>query len=224
MDSPAWDPRQDRPITSGAADCLDRGPFVESLVRALVHDPSPDPNATRQATGYVVGLTGRWGLGKSSILSLLSERLGSMDRVIVATFNPWLFRGRDELLSGFFAALKGSMGRKSALDTTKLEAALERYQGAIDLAGHGIAALVDAYGAAGVATVGWRKWGRKLRQGLPRARTKTPEDERSALELAIKSSRSAVVVLIDDLDRLEDEEVRAVAQLIKAVGDIRGVS
>jgi hypothetical protein len=33
-----------------------------------------------------------------------------------------------------------------------------------------------------------------------------------------------VVVLIDELDRVEDEDVRAVAQLIKAVGDIRGIS
>jgi predicted KAP-like P-loop ATPase len=33
-----------------------------------------------------------------------------------------------------------------------------------------------------------------------------------------------VVVLIDELDRVEDEEVRAVARLVKAVGDIRGIS
>ena len=34
----------------------------------------------------------------------------------------------------------------------------------------------------------------------------------------------AVVVLIDELDRVEDDDVRAVAQLVKAVGDIKGIS
>ncbi len=67
---------QDRPIGSSAADQLDRGPLVESLQRALIIEENNDKNECigRRATGYVVGLTGRWGLGKSSVLNLLAQR------------------------------------------------------------------------------------------------------------------------------------------------------
>jgi KAP family P-loop domain len=92
MNQNRHDSRQDRPIESEAANQLDRGPFVDSLVRALIIDDldeKGEPVGPR-ATGYVVGLTGRWGLGKSSVLNLLNRKLGSMDDVIVALFNPWI--------------------------------------------------------------------------------------------------------------------------------------
>jgi hypothetical protein len=50
------------------------------------------------------------------------------------------------------------------------------------------------------------------------------EAERAALEKALAESDVAVVVLIDELDRVEDDEVRAVAQLVKAIGEIKGIS
>ncbi|VVO51352.1 hypothetical protein PS898_00300 [Pseudomonas fluorescens] len=48
--------------------------------------------------------------------------------------------------------------------------------------------------------------------------------ERKSLESKLAEANVAVVVLIDELDRIEDDEVRAVAQLVKAVGDIKGIS
>lgn len=81
---------QDRPINDRESDKLDRGPFVESLKRALVRDLQDEQGHLigRRSTGYVVGLTGRWGLGKSSVLNLLELRLKEMPHVVVASFNP----------------------------------------------------------------------------------------------------------------------------------------
>ena len=63
---------QDRPILRKDDDQLERGPFVESLVRALVRDERDGEGhlTGRHSTGYVVGLTGKWGLGKSSVMNL----------------------------------------------------------------------------------------------------------------------------------------------------------
>jgi predicted KAP-like P-loop ATPase len=137
--------RQDRAIESEAADKLDRGPFVESLIRALIVDDSDDSGQLirRRATGYVVGLTGKWGLGKSSVLNLLARKLESMNRVGVVIFNPWLFKGRDELIIGFFNALRGAMGRSRAEEARALLEAIDRYWGAIQIAANGVAALAD---------------------------------------------------------------------------------
>ena len=218
--------RQDRPIESEAADQLDRGPFVDSLVRALAVDELNDKGelVAREATGYIVGLTGRWGLGKSSVLNLLARKLGSMDHVIVAVFNPWLFKGRDELVSGFFNALRGAMGRSRAEVAHGLVESLNRYWESIDIAGRGVAGVVDLYGGSGAATTIWKKLGSGLRSFLGKRKSRTPNEERRALEQKIAGAKCAVVVLIDELDRVEDDEVRAVAQLVKAIGDIKGMS
>lgn len=218
--------RQDRPIESDVTDELGRAPFVDSLVRALIVDELDGRGEVvrRHATGYVVGLTGRWGLGKSSVLNLLRQRLGSMDRVIVAYFNPWLFKGPDELIVGFFNALRVAMGQSRAEEARALVDLLDRYWGTINLAGNSVAGLVDLYGASGVATAKWNIWAPRLRKALCKSKQRTPEEERIALELKIAETKFAIVVLIDELDRIEDDEVRAVAQLVKAVGDIKGIS
>ncbi|MGK3151703.1 P-loop NTPase fold protein, partial [Staphylococcus shinii] len=52
----------------------------------------------------------------------------------------------------------------------------------------------------------------------------SPQEERRKLEKKLADAKIAVVVLIDELDRVEDDEVRAVAQLVKAIGDIKGIS
>ncbi|MGX7953024.1 KAP family NTPase [Tsuneonella sp. HG249] len=218
--------RQDRPIGTSRDDALDRGPFVESLIRALVVDEldSAGKLTGRRASGYVVGLTGRWGLGKSSVLSLLAEKLGTMDRTVVAQFSPWLFSGRDELLTGFFSSLRTAMGESNTEIAQQLTKQIDRYWGAINLAGHGVAAVVDLHGGSGAASTGWRTWGPRLKKLVEGQEVRSPEKERLALEGKLASLKCAVVVLIDELDRVEDEEVRAVAQLVKAVGDIKGVS
>jgi hypothetical protein len=56
---------EDRSISRAVEDKLDRGVFVDNLVRALVReelDKHGRVHAAR-ATGLVVGLTGSWGLG-----------------------------------------------------------------------------------------------------------------------------------------------------------------
>lgn len=218
--------RQDRPIEREEDDALDREAFVDSLVRSLVWDERGADGriVARRARGYVVGLTGSWGLGKSSILNLLNLKLGSMDRVIVSLFNPWLFNGRDELLRGFFSELRDAMGRSGGESAKAIVGALDRYWGAIDLAAHASAAFVDLHGAGGAATTGWTKWKDRVRAVIKKPADRSPQQERRALEQKLAKSNSAVVVLVDELDRVEDDEVRAVAQLIKAIGDIKGIS
>lgn len=215
---------QDRPIELALDDLLDRAPFVENLARALVVDEEDVSGrvVARHATGVVVGLTGKWGSGKSTILHLLAEHLEAMDHVAVATFNPWLFKGRDELLAAFFNELRDALGRSPGEKVREAMTALDKYRAAITAGGQAIAFAADtvfpAWVGKGILTVlGWMKV-------ITRPKDLSPQEERRALEKKLDAAKVAVVVLIDELDRVEDDEVRAVAQLVKAVGDIRGVS
>jgi predicted KAP-like P-loop ATPase len=228
LDAP--DASQDRPIEQSGDDLLDRGPFVESLARALVKDVRDEKGTlvARRSTGFIVGLTGSWGLGKSSILNLLALHLGSQEKVIVTKFNPWLFKGRDELLTAFFNSLRQAMGSSNTEAARQLADALDRYRRALEMTAHAVAAGVDVAGAGGAASAATRatfKWWKKREPpSLAENPIKSIYDERERLENKLKELDSAVVILIDELDRVEDDEVRAVAQLVKAVGDIRGIS
>ncbi len=218
--------RQDRPIASDLQDRLDRGPFVDRLISALVQEDLDERGSYvgRRATGYVIGLSGRWGSGKSSILNLLHLKLDRMDDVVVVSFNPWLFRGRDELVVGFFNSLRSALGNSRSEKARSVVNWIDRYWGAIKFAGHGVAAAVDMAGGGGVATAAFSKWEPNIRTAIVAAPPRSPDEERAILEQKIDDAKFAVVVLIDELDRVEDEEVRAVAQLIKAIGEIKGLS
>lgn len=216
---------QDRPIDRAIDDRLDRIPFVDNLIRALIREEKDITGrvVARRSTGVVVGLTGKWGAGKSSILNLVSERLKKTDHVAVAILNPWLFKGRDELLAAFFGELRDALGRTPPEHARDLVEAIDKYREAITLAGHYAALLADAAGGAGLATAGRTAFSQALKL-IRKPKQLSPHDERRNLEKKLANAKIGVVVLIDELDRVEDDEVRAVAQLVKAIGDIQGIS
>nr|WP_314577871.1 KAP family NTPase [uncultured Pseudomonas sp.] len=218
--------RQDRAIEYNESDALDRGPFVANLVKALVHvDPKPGESVVAsQATGFVVGLTGEWGLGKSSVLNLLKEQLSQIDGVVVASLNPWLFKGRDELVQAYFNSLRDALGKSPSERARALVAPLAKYRAALEFAGSTTAAGIDLFVGAGVVSGWFKKYVLKAFGIFSKPGALSANDERRSLEKKLAGQQLAVVVLIDELDRVEDEEVRAVAQLIKAVGDIKGIS
>jgi hypothetical protein len=218
--------RQDRPIESESYDRMNRGPFIDNLIRALIVDEQDERGTRvgRRATGYVIGLSGRWGSGKSSILNLLHHKLDKMEDVVVASFNPWIFKGRDELVVGFFNSLRSALGRSSSEKVRDTVKWIDRYWGALKFAGHGVAAAADLFGAGGVATAAFAKAEPMLKGSIVTGTPRSPDQEKIILEQKIDEANFAVVVLIDELDRIEDDEVRAVAQLVKAVGEIKGLS
>nr|WP_256344105.1 MULTISPECIES: KAP family NTPase [unclassified Pseudomonas] len=218
--------RQDRAIENTKSDALERGPFVASLVKTLVHTECTGSGTvvSRHATGFVVGLTGEWGLGKSSVLNLLGLQLKQMEHVVVATLNPWLFKGRDELVDAYFNSLREALGHSKTEKTRSLLRQLERYKASIEYVGTTTAGLIDVFVGGGTASSFFKRWFLKSVSALIKPKELSASQERKSLEAKLSEQKVAVVVLIDELDRVEDEEVRAVAQLVKAVGDIKGIS
>lgn len=218
--------RQDRAIDRIEADALDRAPFIKSLIKALIHIEKTGESeiVERKSTGFVVGLTGEWGLGKSSVLNLLSEELKKIEGIAVANFNPWLFKGRDELVRAYFDSLYDALGQSPSQKRREIQIQLERYRASIEIGGTAVAGIIDLYLGSTASTSTWKRWGTKILHAITAPKILSADQERKELEKRLASSNTPVVMLIDELDRIEDTEVQAVAQLIKAVGDIKGVS
>jgi len=87
----------DRPIESIEADRLGFADIAENLAKAVASN-----SAQR---GFVIGIEGAWGSGKSSILNLLGIHLQKVDDITVLRFDPWIVGDRDSLVSSLIGDL-----------------------------------------------------------------------------------------------------------------------
>jgi predicted KAP-like P-loop ATPase len=188
----------DRPIQSTAQDLLERGPLVDQLASWVLDVPARE--------GFVVGVTGPRGPGKTSVLQLLAEQLS--EKVVVAHFDPWLFSGADQLVPRFFDELAALLAKDTTKRIKQLVKRLTDYGAALSPA----ASVV--LGPAGQLVA--------APQQLAAGRQRSVVDQRKRLQSALlKTARR--VVLIDDIDRLEPREVAEIMRLVKLVADLPGV-
>jgi predicted KAP-like P-loop ATPase len=88
----------DSPITRQKDDKLGRASFAKALAKAVLDFDGED--------SFVVGIHGKWGTGKSSVLNLLVEELAVLSAarsqtVDVLRFNPWNFSDQNQLVLQF---------------------------------------------------------------------------------------------------------------------------
>lgn len=208
----------ERPIRNKGEDALERGLFVTRLVDALV-------NSAGQATGVVVGLTGQWGSGKSSILNLLDEAIRERHRnAYVVRFDPWLVSGRDDLILEFFEEIMATIADESdwySWSARSATRALAKYAKIMAPT----AAIADPMAVPFVSSVAEAVLefiGRRDDRWFNR--DERIEKVRDRVSRRLQSLKGPLVVLVDELDRIEDDEIRAVAQFVRAVVDFKGVS
>ncbi|HSZ04897.1 MAG TPA: P-loop NTPase fold protein [Solirubrobacteraceae bacterium] len=195
----------DNPIKRAEEDLLNRG----SLAQVIASTASAQPGAQ----GLVIGLTGSWGSGKTSLLNLAAERIEGEDSGIMLRFDPWLFSSSEELVLRFLREIYAQL--RPQRRTRKLAQTIGDY--AQILAPLGAAALPWA----SPATLSVAALARRLKD---RGRTVSTEAQRDAIKSELNKLERRLVVLIDDLDRLAPEEIRDVVRLVKLVGDFPNTS
>jgi len=196
----------DRSIRGCDEDRLSRGELAKRLTDCLI-DPSGD-----RATGLVVGLTGSWGSGKSSVISLVTEEIRRRHgkKVALVVFNPWQASGENALLTELVHDLIDAVNplTDNPIDKGKLLLALRyggRAAGAIPVLGRTIADTLSA-----------------VEKDI--AERYSVSALRGELKKELEKFCHPIVVLIDEIDRLDDAEVRLIAKIVKAVLDFEGVS
>lgn len=203
--------RAERPILVQSEDTLDRGRFISGLADAVVDKDS------KQSTGAIIGLTGSWGSGKTSILNLLDAEIRARYRnSYVVRFDPWLVSHAGDLIPQFFAEMIATLKQPNeqraaaAAELTKTLAQYAKIVSPVVAVFNPIAGVFTSVGSAAARALFSRK------EPLPVIRRN--------LISRLEQLNAPIVVLIDELDRVEDEEVRAIAQLVRAVADFPRVS
>jgi predicted KAP-like P-loop ATPase len=114
------------PVVNPHEDEFNRWPFSRALAEQIAMLGNPDGSP-------VVGLYGRWGYGKSSVLNFVKYHLeqNHSDNVVLLEFNPWIFKGEEILLTSFYASLAEKMDESLDGVGKKVGDLLAGYSGAL---------------------------------------------------------------------------------------------
>ena len=197
--SPRLGVYSDDPVRSVDEDLFSRAGYAERIARVV-------GELTTQADSAVIALVGPTGSGKTSMLNLVRTQLKEANSFRVVTFNPWIASDLPSLVTDFFTTLRSTMpGARSR----KLRRTLGRYA-------KKTAPLLGTVSVAGVR-VNTQEVVELFGGDSPLAAL------RDKLMSALGDLDVPVLVTIDDIDRLQADELILVAKLMRLVGRLPNV-
>jgi hypothetical protein len=187
----------DDAITDRSQDRLGRQAFADRMVDLLDH-------VAEQTESAVFGLLGPWGSGKTSVLQLVRDSLHAGERWTVVEFNPWELSDLPTLTREFLTTLDSAV--KPERMSEKVRHAFAGYIKKVSPLGSLISvAGVDVPGAlGGVAS---------LLDG-----ERSLEQARKEVVDVLREQATPVLVLVDDVDRLQADELATILKLVRLVG------
>lgn len=232
----AVDKLLDRPIVGAEADVLGYGKLAKSLVAAIQSQPN--------LSSLTLGLDGSWGSGKSSILALMRSSIPATVKsdeigTVVIPFSPWLITNRTALVSNFFAQISNaieeaerripkswSIIRKTTRkNLNRARSLLNRFSKVSSILSSAASAfdptLVSAAATGSLTAIEKLTDGGKAEHTIEEMKS---ELSRALTEIATADPTFRILVLIDDLDRLDPDDAVEVLRLVKAVGDFPAIT
>lgn len=193
----------DLPIAKLEEDGLNRGSFAESLAKTLVQYSFP--------SSLTIGLYGEWGSGKTSLLNMVFENVERIDDgVVVLRFNPWLCSDPKQLVTQFFKQMATAIKlKKRAAD--KAWELIDQYA---DILG-----ATSVIPVAGEIVAAFTKVLTKKAEEETKEQTNDLQESKNQIIKKLKDEKIKIIVSIDDIDRLSEEEIVAVFQLVKSLAD-----
>lgn len=200
--------RSDFPITDESQDLFSRKPLADILVKAIREYTSHSTHC------ITIGIYGEWGEGKTSVMNMVRSRLELLkykDRLLISSYNPWLIKDQESMLVDFFRTIMGAGFSRRLFTYFKQYGNLISY-----IAGQASEKVAPLSGGTISAIVG------KLINGLPGSDISLT-DCKKRISAQLKKERRHLIVFIDDLDRLDNNEIHTVFRLIKQVADFENV-
>ena len=189
----------DDPVSSLAEDLFSRSEYADRIAQVA-------RELTTQVDSAVIALVGPTGSGKTSMLNFVRSLLTETNSFRVVTFNPWIASDLPSLVTDFFSTLRSTMpGSRSR----KLRRTLVRYA-------KKTAPILGTVSVAGVR-VNTQDVVELFGGDSPLAAL------RDKLTSALQDLDVPVLVTIDDIDRLQADELILIAKLMRLVGRLPNV-
>lgn len=201
----------DQPIDKKEYDCLNRTEFSKQLAKAILSYTKND--------NFAISLCGKWGSGKTSILNMVIEEIGNLsnssdedEKPIIIKFNPWNYSDCSQLISQFFVAIQtqlkvdaGQKGLKAVGEALEGYSSLLDYSVYIPVIGPYLGPLKGFF--TGV--------GKQIRGNVEKGNS--VEAKKKKVIEALETQKHKFIIIIDDIDRLNNAQIRAIFQLVNSL-------
>lgn len=198
----------EKQIKSKDKDLLNRKKYADSICKAILNYNHED--------SYTIGIYGKWGDGKTSFVNLIMESFvenNKSDNYEIIYFNPWNFSNHNELIDQFFRQIVFELKIKE--DYKEIIEYFEKY---VDVLKYGT--FIPEPKTALVFSLAFISG--KIVSSLIKTNLKHDEpliEIKEKINKKLKEKQKKLIIIIDDIDRLNDEEIRYIIKFVKLVAD-----
>lgn len=203
----------DKAIISCNDDVLGRKDYAKTVGEAIIKDTNKD--------SHVIAFYGKWGSGKTSFINMVLEHIenetkGVEDdkKSIIIKFNPWNYSNQDQLINQFFNQLSNSLDKEDNSWLKKSAKLLRTYSRIISPL-----SLVPGIGAFAFATSAATEIVGEAAEGIGNHLEKDLEGTKDEIIELLNQIEQSIIIVIDDIDRLNEIEIRHIFQLVKSIAD-----
>ena len=195
----------DKPLIDPQYDQLGYAPFARHLALSLTKMAPAD--------GFVVAIYGPWGSGKTTLLNFLFhyfQQNSPDEQHLIVPFNPWWFSGQEKLAKHFFDQFQVSLAASNIVEGDLAEKIAD------------FAAMVSELPAS--IHIPYISIGNIAVEFTPMKPTlKNVVKLKMEIAEELRNQPRRIFVAVDDIDRLNPEEIRQLFGLIKSVADFPNI-
>ena len=168
--------------------------YANSIVKKLLETKLAEES-------FAVGITGEWGSGKTTFLNILKQEVKhqakqNYEDVVIVEFNPWMCRTPEQVTRDFFSSLRHQLSINH-IELSKPVQEYANYLSAVSLRFPGLSLKLSGF-----------------------LSEKSLYERKMELSKMFSMLDIKIVVVIDDIDRLESSEVFEVLRLIRNTADL----
>ena len=203
----------DKPIESTENDLLKRNTFSKKLAKAIF--------SYSDSEKITIGLYGKWGSGKSSILNMIKNEIKELsivlpadNRPIIINFNPWIYSNSTQLFSQFFKTVLAQLNEETGNQKLKIVGeVIEKYSSVLDytkyipVVGEYLEPIKSLISNLGVHFTEVADSNMSL------------EKQKETVIESLKEHKQRIIIIIDDIDRLNNEQIVEVFRLVNSLAD-----
>ena len=208
----------DTPISSRKEDKFGRANFAKNLAKSIAGVPAED--------GFVFALNAPWGSGKTSTLNMVKEALQKVNdekKIIIVNFNPWWFSSGDSLVHDFFGQFNGALLKQEkgiGKIPPELIKSLTDHVCTLSSMLAPVASVLSLEPSMAIGLTAIKGMAAGTKQLL--ASSENIHQIRQKIDKLLKeigNSGLRVLVVMDDLDRIQPNEMREMFRLVRGVAD-----
>ena len=192
----------EKPIILGKEDLLGRAKVANELSREIKSYKNED--------SLTIGIVGKWGSGKTSFINMVLENFKGNDNYIVIKFNPWNISSRKQLISDFFLQLSNSIEKKSK--TNKIVKTIKKSLNKLSKIFKTLESI-QVFSILGIII--------NFIKECIKTEDEDLETIKRKIDTELEKLAKKLIIVIDDIDRLCDEEIREIFQLVKSIANFK---